>query len=179
MTSQPYSTYSSAETITAADVHRGDVIAGGNYRNKIFAAPDAFRTVREVTPGEHPGDQVIIRYTTARGSEFTRRFDAGQPFFRIPAMPELPEPSELEDVPEQMNDQDRKRAERDRETYAALTAESLLANDLKAAHHYAKQYREAAAIVDADQHLWHLKSSAEAFHIEEAGGHEHDTDTHR
>lgn len=172
MASDAFNLRQTSTEVTAGDVRAGDVIAGGAHAHRYFIEPDACRQVQEV---ETLPDRIRIRYTTARGAEFSREYLPGSLIYRLPAMPELPELSDLEDIPEQMNEQDRKKAERNRETYAFLTADNLLKNNLKDAHTFAKHYREARDAIDEDRRRYQLSETARTIQIEEDGGQQHDT----
>lgn len=163
-----------AVKITAADVQPGDVIAGSNFRLRYFIPADAFRTVQEVEPLPDAG-QVIIRYRTARGDEFARRYDAGQPFQRIPEMPDtLPAWSELEDPPAAMPEATKRRLEQDRDSNAWLAADYLNSGDVERATTHARQFRELQDKLDAEHDASDRRKARETADIEAAGGHEHD-----
>lgn len=173
MSDASFSLSYTSQEITAADVRPGDVIAGGGRVHRYFIEPDACRQVREV---ETLPDRIRIGYTTARGAEFSREYLPGAVIYRIPGgMPELPELSELENIPERISDQERKKTERDRDTYAHLTADALLENNLKDAHMFAKHYKRARDVMAEDRRRHRLSETARAIQVEEAGGQEHDT----
>lgn len=175
-----YANGRNAVKITAADVQPGDVIAGDSYRLRYFIPADAFRTVQEVeqlpdtAPEKHAG-KISIRYTTARGDEFTHEYDPAQPFQRVPHMPDtLPSWSELENPPAEMPEQTKKRLEQDRDSNAWLAADYLNSGDVERATTHARQFREAQDKLDVEHDASDRRRAREVADIEAAGGHEHD-----